>query len=69
VRLAPVWEEEEGGRLGREVSWAGREAEAQWGGGGGRPVGKEKKGCGWAKRPDGLAGSWAVGPKVRKILF
>jgi hypothetical protein len=55
MRLAPVQEEEEGGRLRREVSWAGREADARWGGGG-RPVGRKKKGCGWAESPDGSAG-------------
>jgi hypothetical protein len=57
VRLAPVWEEEEGGRLGREVSWAGREAEAQWGGGGDGTAGwNGKKGYGWAESLDGPAG-------------
>jgi hypothetical protein len=58
VPLAPVQEEEEGGWLGRELSWASREAKAQWGGGG-WPVGKEKKGRGWAKSPDGPAGCWS----------
>jgi hypothetical protein len=33
VRLASVRQVEEDGRLGREGSWAGREADAQWGGG------------------------------------
>jgi hypothetical protein len=43
VRLAPMREEEEGGRLGREVRWAGREVEAQWERGGGEwPVGGKK---------------------------
>jgi hypothetical protein len=35
------------------VSWAGREAEAQWGGEK-WPVEKKKMGRGWAERPDGL---------------
>jgi hypothetical protein len=30
VRPMSVWEEEEGGWLGRAVAWAGWEAEAQW---------------------------------------
>ncbi len=46
ARLALVREEEEGGRLGREVSWVGREAEAQWGGGGNGRLERKKRGCG-----------------------
>jgi hypothetical protein len=71
--------EEGGNRAGRHrrvvgwaerVSWAGREAEAQWGEGGGRPAEKEKK---WAAAgPKGRMGRLAagpIGPKVRKNSF
>jgi hypothetical protein len=51
------------GRKKKVSGWAGREAEAQWGRGGRKMAGWEKRlGRGWAKRPDG--------PKVTgKIIF
>jgi hypothetical protein len=61
VRLTPMREEEEGGRLGREVSWAGREAEAQWGRGGMATAGPKV----WM----GRLAAGPVGPKVRKNSF
>jgi hypothetical protein len=68
VHLASVREEEEGGWLGLEVSWAGREAEAQWGGGDGQ-LERKKKGCGWAESPDGTAGCWAGWAESEKNSF
>jgi hypothetical protein len=62
VRPATVREEEEGGRLGHEVSWADREAEAQWGGGETAGWKGKKMGYGSAECPDGPAGcraGWA----------
>jgi hypothetical protein len=59
VRPATVQEEEEGGRLGHEVSWADRDAEAQWGGGGNGRLERKKMGYGSAESPDGPAGCWA----------
>jgi hypothetical protein len=58
VRLAPVREEEEDSRLGREGELGrprGRCLVGRWGGGGGR-LKKKKKGMGrgWAERPDEL---------------
>jgi hypothetical protein len=56
-----------GNRAGRQrravggaerTSWAGQEAEAQWGEGE-RPVEKKQVGHGWAERSDGPAGRWA----------
>jgi hypothetical protein len=68
VHLASVREEEEGGWLGLEVSWAGREAEAQWGGGDGQLERKKRAAAGPKVRMGRLAAG-PVGPKVRKILF
>jgi hypothetical protein len=54
----------------RAVGWADREAEAQWGEGGGRPVEKKKK---WAmaglKGRMGRLATGPMGPKVRKSSF
>jgi hypothetical protein len=69
VRLAPMREEEEGGRLGREVSWAGREAEAQWERGGGNGRLEEKKGRSWAEIPNGPANCWAGWAESEEKIF
>jgi hypothetical protein len=62
-------EEEEGGRLGREVSWAGREAKAQWGRGGGNGWLEEKRAAAGLKVRMGQLAAGPVGPKVRKNSF
>jgi hypothetical protein len=57
-----------GARRKKVAGWAGGEGEAQWVGGE-RLVGKEKKGCGWAKSPDGPAGCWAGWAKSEENSF
>jgi hypothetical protein len=64
-----VREEEEGSRLGREVSWASREAEAQWGWGGNGRLERKKRAAAGPKVRMGRLAVGPVGPKVRKILF
>jgi hypothetical protein len=64
VRPATVREEEEGGRLGHEVSWADRDAEAQWGGGGDGQLERKKNGVRLGRK-SGWAG-WLLGRLGRK---
>jgi hypothetical protein len=59
TRAAPVREEEEDGRLGREGGLDRSRGRGPVGSGRSSRLKREKMGHGWAKRPDGLAGRWA----------
>jgi hypothetical protein len=71
VHLAPVQEEEEDGRLGREGELGRLRGRGPMGRGGvgERPVEKKKMSRGWAKRPDGPAGCWADWAESEENFF